>query len=278
MAKPYSPNASYSAEAYADCADAKLKFVYMSADVSLNPGLTEGVSKILFEANFLAFVTEFSEQFSSAWDSEQFYGKSEPIVGFKNTKRMLNLSWQVPASNAEEAKSNLLEIDNLTQMLYPVYSESLQTYRDITKKSSQSEFDKRFIKEYGTATIKGEVKTTGQQRQRLYNDENTYFRNTATAEFQPHGVIVTKPPLIGLQWSNIIKNRDALPFTGGTKLLSKNKKNDLLLGFLENLSFSVALDAGFFTENKQLYPKAYNLSCNFSVQHTHQLGRNEPLW
>ena len=300
MTKPYSSTGSYSAEAYADCANAKLKFVYMAADRGQLSGAmvldqTTGMNtieepQILFEAKFLAFVNEFSEQFSSAWDSEQFYGKSEPIIGFKNTKRMLSLGWQAPASNIDEAKANLIEIDKLTKMLYPAYAEQFKTNNRVTKSGNRdtdddgiSDFDELFIAQYGLPKKPGynssaQRNYTQAERVLAYNALDYYDTMANTDPFRPHGVIVAKPPLIGLQWSNIIKNRDSLPYGSAQKFLGKQGNNDLLLGYLENLSIGVALEAGFFTEGQQLYPKAYNLSCTFAVQHTHQLGRKEPLW
>lgn len=71
---------------------------------------------------FKAFITELSDNFQSNWETEEVYGRMDPIGTFKNTKRAISLSWVVPANSIEEAKSNLDAVRNLTSLLYPGYS------------------------------------------------------------------------------------------------------------------------------------------------------------
>ena len=282
MAKPYSTptTTSYSAEAYSDCTNAKLKFVYMPANFGVTNEIENNIKSLFFEANFTAFITEFSERFVSSWDSEQFYGKSEPIAGFKNTKRVISLSWQVPAVNISVATANYIEIDKLQKMVYPTYSEYLSTFKEVDKKSDRAGFDELFMKKYGArndpqySTALGR-QLTEDERVKLYSETQSFI-DADSYRFHPHGVPISKPPLIGLKWNNLIKNRDTLPYMGDP-LLTQGA-NDLLLGYLENISLNIDLEAGFFTSSGNLYPKNYTLSCTFVVQHTHELGRNQPLW
>ena len=73
---------------------------------------------------FLAFLTTFSQTFASDWNMQTVYGRNDPIATFRGTKRDLNLGWDVPAGNLEEAKFNLENFAKLTQMVYPSYSKA----------------------------------------------------------------------------------------------------------------------------------------------------------
>ena len=72
---------------------------------------------------FLAFLDTFTQSFTSTWNSEQVYGRNDPIGTFQGTQRTLNLAWTVPAGNVTEAKQNLERFSSLAQLLYPSYSE-----------------------------------------------------------------------------------------------------------------------------------------------------------
>jgi hypothetical protein len=70
---------------------------------------------------FKAYLTSFSDKYSSSWDSEEVYGRMDPIVAFKGTTRTISLEWEVPASSVAEAEENLQRVTALFNMLYPVY-------------------------------------------------------------------------------------------------------------------------------------------------------------
>lgn len=78
------------------------------------------ISNIVVE--FKGFITEMSDKFASNWDSENVYGRMDPIGTFKNTQRSISLGWTIPAGDIGEAKSNFTAVRSLTAMLYPGYS------------------------------------------------------------------------------------------------------------------------------------------------------------
>ena len=71
---------------------------------------------------FKAFLTDFSDEFKSEWNSEQVYGRNDPIQTFKNTTRTINIGWDSPAGTAQEAEFNMRAAAQLTRMLYPGYT------------------------------------------------------------------------------------------------------------------------------------------------------------
>jgi hypothetical protein len=74
------------------------------------------------EVEFKAFLTELSDNFQSSWNSEQVFGRMDPMGTFQNTKRSVSLGWDIPAGSLDEAKYNMEAISTLTSMLYPGYS------------------------------------------------------------------------------------------------------------------------------------------------------------
>lgn len=70
---------------------------------------------------FKAFITNFSDSYESSWNTEEVYGRMDPIATFQGTRRTINLGWQVVASSPAEAQENLAKCQSLFKMLYPVY-------------------------------------------------------------------------------------------------------------------------------------------------------------
>jgi len=80
-------------------------------------------SMIGYEAvTFAAFVTSFSQNFSSNWNTEVVYGRQDPIGTFQNTQRTISVGWDIPSGDVGIAKDNLMKVNNLIKMLYPAYS------------------------------------------------------------------------------------------------------------------------------------------------------------
>lgn len=71
--------------------------------------------------SFPAFVTDFTDSFKSNWNEEEVMGKMDPVVTFKNTRRSISLSFDVPSDSIETAMFNLDQIDFLIKGLYPIY-------------------------------------------------------------------------------------------------------------------------------------------------------------
>jgi hypothetical protein len=72
---------------------------------------------VLFEG----WVTEFSDDFTSNWNSETVYGRMDPLVTFQNTQREITLGFDVVSDNAAQAQTNIAKVNRLIEFLYPVY-------------------------------------------------------------------------------------------------------------------------------------------------------------
>jgi hypothetical protein len=76
------------------------------------------------EVEFPAFLTDFSQTFDATWNSEDVFGRMDPISTYQGTKRTMSLGFEVPAGSLEGAKSNLTKCERLISMVYPVYKKN----------------------------------------------------------------------------------------------------------------------------------------------------------
>ncbi len=91
------------------------------------------IRSMLFEPHivkFLAFITSMDQSFDSTWNTEEVFGRNDPIAIFQGTRRTISLAFSVVAGNLSEAKLNLKKIDVLTSFLYP-------SYKKVTGKASE---------------------------------------------------------------------------------------------------------------------------------------------
>ena len=74
------------------------------------------------QVNFMAFITDFGDRFTSDWNTEQVYGRMDPIATFKGTTRVITVGWTLPASSVAQGYENLIKCQKLVRMLYPNYT------------------------------------------------------------------------------------------------------------------------------------------------------------
>lgn len=73
---------------------------------------------------FPAFLTSFTNSFTSSWNEERVYGRLDPIGTFQDTKRSINVGFDIIGDSEASAKENMEMINKITRMLYPSYSKS----------------------------------------------------------------------------------------------------------------------------------------------------------
>jgi len=77
----------------------------------------------LEQLSFVAFLTTFSQSFKSSWQTENVYGRNDPIATFQGTVRTYSLAFDIPSPNLQAAKAALSQCDKLMQFLYPAYND-----------------------------------------------------------------------------------------------------------------------------------------------------------
>ena len=85
--------------------------------------ITSMVASTNNEVKLPAFLTEMGQSFSSNWNTEDVYGRNDPIATFQNTTRTISLGLEIPAGTLADAKKNLEACARITTFLYPGYNE-----------------------------------------------------------------------------------------------------------------------------------------------------------
>jgi hypothetical protein len=75
------------------------------------------------EVYFKAFITAFNESYTPNFNPTEVFGRTDPIMQYKNTTRNITLAWKLPAASESEAFENLAKTQTLLQMLYPTYTD-----------------------------------------------------------------------------------------------------------------------------------------------------------
>tara|TARA_Y100000310_G_scaffold341949_1_gene443028 strand:+ start:685 stop:1548 length:864 start_codon:yes stop_codon:yes gene_type:complete len=75
------------------------------------------------KVKFNGWVTQFSDQFSSNWNTETVYGRMDPLATFQGTQRTISLGFDIVSKDAAEAEANLINVNRLIEFLYPVYND-----------------------------------------------------------------------------------------------------------------------------------------------------------
>tara|TARA_R110000824_G_C15059318_1_gene662252 strand:+ start:112 stop:888 length:777 start_codon:yes stop_codon:yes gene_type:complete len=231
----------------------KLKFYKRLSDETTNPGAYASANAkgaILYiqstitgyMENFPAFLTDFSQTFQSNWNTEEVYGRNDPIATFQGTKRTISLGFDLPAGSAKDAENNLNKCSNLIQMMYPGYHQTTK------KKVTKTDHSGGHVPDTVIGPNNpGPVSVTSQ-------NETTEYINT--------GNVIGKSPLVKITFSNLIKANEG---DGG------------LLGWIGSLSWKPNLEMGMFIGAfGAFYPKVISLSFDFNVLHQTELGQKNP--
>ena len=195
-----------------------------------------------YQEVFPAFLTDFSQTFQSNWQTEDVYGRNDPIATFQGTRRTLSLSFDLPAATAEDAKENLVRYSNLIQMMYPGY------YTATAKKIQKTAHS-------GVKVVDSAEPDSG---------PGISSGNTVHTEYIPTGTILSKSPLVKITFGNLIQANSTSEDTEG------------LLGWIGSLSWTPNLEMGMFVVGEGVfYPKVVSLSFDFNVLHQSQLGQTD---
>jgi hypothetical protein len=186
---------------------------------------------------FKAFLTQFEDQFSSDWNTEQLFGRMDPIRSFRGTQRQISLGFDVLAAGVDEARDNLAMCSKFLSMLYPSYS------------SKQ------------TAAAAGTPAQTEVAKEKVKAAASAVPQNAAT---------IQGAPLFRLKFANLIQSAK-------TNNGASSSIDDGLIGSIDGLTYSPDIEQGFFdpkegNNNSILYPQTIKLAFGFFVAHEHALG------
>ena len=192
-------------------------------------------TKFLLE--FPAFLTDFSQTFDAKWNTEEVFGRMDPIATYQGTKRTMSLGFDLPAGSLKEAKKNLKGCSELIKMVYPVYNN-----QDILAKPPLTRIQFANL-------IKG--------------DAGAEISSTPASAPAAEGGVNAAGAAADSPAESAV---DALSL-GTAQSTSTQQKFFGLLGWISGLSWKPNLEMGMFAANGELYPKVISLSFSFNVLH-----------
>jgi len=180
-----------------------------------------------FLLQFPAFLTDFSQTFDATWNTEDVFGRMDPIATYQGTKRTMSLGFDLPAGSLDEAKKNLKGCSELVKMVYPVYGSG------------------------GTGNFVQEGDATGASTLRPGETLSSVVIDGFQEVLDESRAVLSKPPLVRIKFANLITGTQP----GG------------LLGWISGLSWKPNLEMGMFTTGEELYPKVISISFSFNILH-----------
>jgi hypothetical protein len=191
---------------------------------------------------FMAYITDMTQTFSSTWNTEDVFGRSDPIALFQGTKRSISLALDVPSANAEEAKSNLATCGILSTFLYPGYTQDHQYDR------------------YAQDSYPGDFTSTENLNLEQRNGYPGSYLNAA--------------PLVKIKFANLIDGMSGAIEDEAAigEASSRGSSEKGLLGYIDSYTFTPVMETGMFVKTRLLYPKTITISLNFNVLHQVTLG------
>jgi hypothetical protein len=108
----------------------------------------------------------------------------DPFYIYKNTRRKIQISIEIPSEDLQEAKLNFRKISKLIRFSYPVYEKS----KEITSQ---------------TATTAGDIAAQTSQ-------------TSPTTTFSGNSLLLSTPPLLGVKFANLVRSGGS-----GGKLICK---------------------------------------------------------
>ena len=198
---------------------------------------------------FKAMLTQFEDQYTSDWQTEQVFGRMDPVRTFRGTQRIISLGWDVVAASLEEAKQNLKNCSEFLSMLYPSYDggkiEPINNNNTgDTKNNSADDTETRAAKNNVTKSQLGNGIATQQ--------------NAAT---------IKAAPLFRIKFANLVQSTRTAE--------TSDSIESGLIGSIDGLTYSPDLEQGFFdpiSEGNTLYPQTIKLAFGLTVAHDHPLG------
>lgn len=200
------------------------------------------------KVEFPAFLTDFSQTFDATWNTEDVFGRMDPIATYQGTKRTMSLGFDVPAGSLTAAQGNLARCAELVKMVYPIYNEKgiLSKPPLVRIRFANLIRGLLLIEEEGTATGGGGGSVTG------VTEKKGQFKlaegQDATADF------------------------DDVTITGD----KTTSEYGMLLGWISGLSWKPNLEMGMFTTGEEFYPKVISLSFSYNILHEQTLSQDSP--
>lgn len=214
---------------------------------------------------FPGFISQFSQNFNSNWQSNDVYGRMDDIAIFQRTTRSISLGFSTIAYSLRNAEQNMEAVDRFIQFLYPMYD--TRSERSFSNRRAATARQKQIQGSNTSARSKKKAKVTKIITTDTFKDKKGNSIKKTNKYYTVGGYkggVLKAPPLLRLKLSNLVTNT-----------LKDNPQGILktgLTGKITNLGVNVDVEAGFFDPDVFLLPKKMDLTFTFDVIHSHKVG------
>lgn len=82
-----------------------------------------GISEAAGKFEFPVFLESFSDSFSSEWEKQSVFGRSDPMQFYAGTQRTISVEFSLVAGDVLQAQVNLKNVNKMAKILYPRYQD-----------------------------------------------------------------------------------------------------------------------------------------------------------
>ena len=214
---------------------------------------------------FPAFLTDFSQTFDAKWNTEEVFGRMDPIATYQGTQRAMSLGFDVPAGSLEGAKNNLARCAELVKMVYPIYNNKgiLSKPPLVRIRFANLIRGRLLIDEKATGTDNATEQFTRTAQEQVVDDTNRKI-SQETFDAGTYRQEVDFEQGSGEGGQGLIDATNA----------KSTDKYGMLLGWISGLSWKPNLEMGMFTTGEELYPKVISLSISYNILHEQTLSQD----
>ena len=233
------------------------------------------------KVKFPAFLTDFLQTFDPTWNTEDVFGRMDPIATYQGTKRTISLGFDVIAGELKGAQGNLANCSKLVKMVYPVYSKRggnriikppLVRLRFANLITGRQTKDSHTI--FTPQTSTNEVQTTSKEK----IDGTAYTipgeEHLSEGYLQTEGTMGTKKVTADKTATRTTTQTTQQTTTTYATTHATKTGYMGLLGYVSGLNWRPVLEMGMFTSGKDFFPKVISISFSFNVLHEENLSQD----
>ena len=196
---------------------------------------------------------------------QKYFGRMDDVQTFKNTKRIINLSWTIPSHSEDEAISNFIEVSKLMSFTYPAYEPIRTEVKNVNDDKEVNNDSAVTLPASAVANLLQAINNTENEEDRqsiiqfaIGEIENDIL-SSAKENGSPNNIVkgelglISSPPILILRFVNWINGFG----------------NKGLYGRVGGFSFSPDMENGtVFLKDGVLVPMFVKCSCEFTVIHS----------
>lgn len=203
--------------------------------------------------SFKGYITQYVENYNVDFNTEEVYGRLDPIAIYKGTVRVIQLGWVLVAETEAEAYENLRKAQKYIQMMYPSYKNFKYGTRN-TKKFSASTLSTPPLLKMKFMNLIAKYDSRGDGFNLARQDDKRNYNLAGNQSLNTKQTNLTKQMTLDYNVKGAAKDDGLLVIPG-------------------NLTFDPKIpDKGALIKAQAAVPFEIEMSSQYTVLHEHDLG------